>query len=179
MSDQDNSARKLSKAELLERIHHSYSRLEETLHPLSENQLTRPSPSGWAIKDHLSHLAAWELGVAELLQRRSRFAAMRVEEAVAQGKSEDEINDLIYRLYAQLSPAQAREKLREAHRQMLQALEGLSDDDLYRPYTAYLPQGSSGPEQPVMNWIVGDTFEHFDEHNGYIRDFLASAGKES
>jgi len=105
MTDQGTAEARMSKGELLERIQESYAALGETLRPLSEDQLDRPGPSGWAVKDHLAHLAVWELGIAELLQRRPRFAAMQVEEAFSQGQSQDEINDLIYQRNAVLSLA--------------------------------------------------------------------------
>ncbi len=175
MTGQDTSEKRWSKAGLLERIQAAYEALGETLRPLSDDQLSRPGPEVWAVKDHLAHLAAWELGVAELLQRRSRFAAMGIEEPVGPGQSWDNINDLIYRQNAGLSPSEALEKFHSSHRQMLQALAALSDEDLYKPYAAYLPEGSQGRQDPVLNWIVGNTFEHFDEHNGWIRAILSSS----
>ena len=174
MNDQESTEPKMSKAELLERIDASYAALAKTLQRLSDDQLSRPAPSGWAIKDHLAHLAAWELGIAVLLQHRPRFAAMQVEEAMEQGKNTDELNDLIYQQNAGLSPAEAREKFEAAHSQMLHALAALNDDDLYKPYTDYLPEGSQGSQEPVLNWIIGDTFEHFDEHQAYIRELVSS-----
>ena len=172
MTDQGTEEVRMSKDELLERIQGSYAALEETLRLLSEDQLDRPGPSGWAVKDHLAHLAVWEVGIAELLQRRPRFVAMQVEEAMSQGQSQDEINDLIFQRNVSLSLAQARRFLQSAHQQMLQALEPLSDDDLYKPYAAYVPEGDQVRQDPVMGWIIGNTFAHFDEHNGYIGELL-------
>lgn len=172
MVDQEPSQPKHSKAELLDRIRASYSALKETFQPLSDDQLSRPAPSGWAIKDHLAHLAAWELGITALLQHRPRFAAMQVEDAMEQGKSTDELNDLIYQQNVGLSATEAKQRFEAAHEQMLQALAALSDDDLYRPYADYLPEGSQGSQEPVLNWIVGNTFGHFDEHQEYIRTFF-------
>jgi len=174
MVDQEPSEPKRSKAELLERIQVSYAALEGTLQPLSDDQLSRPAPSGWAIKDHLAHLAVWELGIAALLQHHPRYAAMQVEEAMEQGKSTDELNDLIYQQNASLSPVEARQRFEAAHGRLLQALESLSDDDLYRPYTDYLPESSQGSQDPILYWIVGNTFEHFDEHKAYIRELVSS-----
>ncbi len=168
MGSQEWAEKKISKAELLERIRSSYSALEEALRPLSEEQLMRSDATGWTVKDHLAHLAAWELGIAELLQHRSRLAAMQVEEAEVQGKSDDEVNELIYRQNAGLTPAEALEKLRSAQQQMLKAIEALNDEDLYKPYSSYLPEGSPPRQAPVIKWIVGNTYEHFDEHLGWI-----------
>ena len=176
MDDQQTDTRSLNRpgihVELLERIERSRSELEGTLSSLSEEQMTKPGPSGWSIKDHLAHLAVWELGIAALLSRRPRFAAMQVEEAVAQGKSEEEINDLIYRRHAGLTVAEARQVFEGAHRQLLEALQALGDEDLFKPYSAYLPEGSDPRQDPVINWIVGNTFGHFDEHHGYIQAIL-------
>jgi len=165
---------RIGKAELLEQIHRSYTALVEIIQPLNESQMARHLPSGWAVKDHLAHLAAWELGIAALLQHQPRFAAMQVEEADEQGKSTDELNELIYQHNASLSAAEARGRFEAAHLQMLRALAALNDDDLYRPYADYLPEGSQGFQDPVLYWIIGNTFEHFDEHQAYIRELISS-----
>lgn len=167
---------RMSKAELLAKINQSRARLEDSLGRLSESQLTRPGPDGWSIKDHLAHLAAWELGMAELLGRGDRFAAMQVETVFALGHGEDEdltdeINALIYQHHAGLSYAQVLAEFREVHRQMLDAINAFSDMDLYRAYSDYTPDGK-GPQAPVINWIMGNTYEHYDEHTQYIQKLL-------
>lgn len=165
-----------NKTELMARIHQSRSALEATLNSLSHDQLVKAGSSGWSIKDHLAHLATWELGIAELLRRRPRFAAMQVEEAVAQGKSEEEINALIYKHHANLSLAEVMDQFQEAHRQLLDALYALDDQDLLRPYASFVPEGGEDPQDPVVHWIVGNTYPHFDEHLGYIKTLLSETG---
>jgi uncharacterized damage-inducible protein DinB len=160
------------KAEMLERIAHARAALEETLNSLNPEQFSQVGQGEWSIKDHLAHLATWELGVAELLRRRPRFAAMQVEEAVSQGKSEDEINDLIYHQHVDLPQAEIMHKFRDAHLQLLAALDELDDEDLSKPYAAYVPDGSGNPQRPVVQWIIGNTYQHFDEHHGYILRIL-------
>jgi hypothetical protein len=176
MDQEKKTEPRKTKAELIERIQRSYENLEDTLRPLSDAQLSRPGPSQWAVKDHLTHLTAWELGIVELLQHRPRFTIMQVDDAVKQGKSEDQINDLIYQRNASLTPQQTLEQFRSAYRQLLAVLDGLDDEDLYKPYNSYLPEGIRSPgsrrEEPVIDWIVGNTFGHFDEHNGWIQEIL-------
>ena len=174
MDNQGTTEKRQSKEELLEQISNAYNEMEETLRPLSEEQLARPGSDGWAVKDHLSHLADWEAGVADLLQGKPRFSSSAVEEAEAQGKSVDEVNEIIYAQNTGLSAAKARAKYQAAHRQMLDALQSMSDDDLYKPYAAFLPNGEAGPQDPIINWIVSNTYEHYDEHNGWIRKLLES-----
>jgi hypothetical protein len=158
-----------NKAELMQRISNSRTALEEMLNSLSQEQLNRSGSSGWSIKDHMAHLAAWELGIAELLRCRSRFAAMQVEEAVSQGKSEEEINDLIYHQHAALPLAEIRRKFRDAHSQLLAVLDELDDKDLLKPYASFADEGGTTQQRPVVNWIIGNTYAHFDEHLGYIQ----------
>ena len=58
----------ISKTELMDRITAGYEALERVLRGLDETQIDRTGPDGgWAIKDHLFHLAAWERGIAWLL----------------------------------------------------------------------------------------------------------------
>lgn len=170
MDDLQNE--RIGKAELLARIRRSRLALEDELSALSEEQLSIPASNGWSIKDHLVHLATWELGIAELLRGRPRFAAMHVEEAVFQGKSEEAVNELIYRQHANLSLSQVMDKFKDAHRQLLETLETLHDEDLYKPYASFVPGGEDSRQDPVINWIIGNTYEHFDEHRGYIRSAL-------
>jgi lactoylglutathione lyase len=164
-----------SKEELLARIQTSRRTLEDSVQALSEDQLARRGPFGWSVKDHLAHLATWELGIVELLQKRPRFAAMGVEEAVSEGKTEDEINELIFRRRAHRTADEVMADFEEVHARMLQLLDNLDETALFQPYASYLPEGSSGSQLPVIHWIASNTYEHFEEHHGYIRALLEDA----
>lgn len=172
-------SKKYSKAELVERIQQSYTALEELLGTLTEAQCTQPGPEGWAVKDHLTHITAWERGMAALLSRKPRFEAMGLSDDEVRSLSEDEMNGLIMQRNAHLSAGQALETFRSAHRQFLSVLETLSDADLYRPYDAYLPSAppvdETDPSSPVINWIFGNTYQHFDEHAGWIKEIVLTS----
>ncbi len=172
-ADPERIAR-LTKADLLARISSSRAELEKTLSGLSEKQLTTPGPEKWAVKDHLVHLAVWELGIAALLQHHDRLAAMNVDEETFRTKSEDEINDVIYQQYAHLSWDEVVPKYQESHRRLLEALQTLSDEDLYQPYAYYVVEPRNAPQDPVINWIVGNTCGHFDLHLPWIKTVLQS-----
>lgn len=162
----------LGKTTLLERIQHYRAILEETVRELDDERLCRPGLEDWSIKDHLAHLSTWEKGMVELLQKRPRFAAMGVEEAFIQGRSEDEINDLIFRQNKELSVQETLRKFNQVHSEMLQLLEKLSDSELNRPYSDYVPGGDAKRKDPVIFWVIGNTYAHFDEHTAYIRGLL-------
>ena len=161
---------------LLDQIELSRRAFEETIEGLSDDQMEAREDGAWAITDHLVHRAAWEKGVAEFLRGRPRAAGMGLDEE-AWELSMDEVNDAIYEQNRHLSATQAREMLEEAHVAMLDALVGLSDEDLSRPHAHFLPHGTEGvaSERLILETIVANTYEHYDEHAEYIRESVTKS----
>ena len=58
---------------------------------------------------------------------------------------------------------------------MLDALAPLSDEDLQRPYSDFDPAATQGADRPIIGWIVGDTYDHYDEHRGWIEELLRAS----
>ncbi|MBK7217028.1 MAG: ClbS/DfsB family four-helix bundle protein [Candidatus Promineofilum sp.] len=164
----------ISKTELMDRIAAGYEALEQTVAGLDGLQLEHPGPEGWAIKDHLFHLAAWERGIAWLLTRRSRFQGMEITPEEWYNLTMDQVNDLVYQRNRERPATEALAALREAHQTMLDALAPLSDADLQRPYAEYGEGGGRSADRPIIGWIIGDTYEHYEEHLGYLRAILAA-----
>jgi hypothetical protein len=56
----------------------------------------------------------------------------------------------------------------------LAALSRLSDADLKKPYSHYQP---SDPDQkrPVLDWVGGNTYEHYAEHIAWINQLLSES----
>lgn len=162
--------RPASKTELLERIEQGRIGLAETINRLSEAELLRPNPeSGWTIKDHLAHLAAWEFGIAALLQRRPRWAAMGLDEATVATHEMDDLNEIVYRQNKDRPLAEVLAYFQEAQAQMLAALGRLSEEELFKPYAYYEAREASDDDtRPIMDWISGNTYEHYVEHQGWI-----------
>jgi uncharacterized protein (TIGR03083 family) len=168
--DTKDAKQPANKAELLEHIQLSRAALAELLAPLEPAQLLRPSSTGWSIKDHLAHIAAWELWAAGQLLRQPGSQGAQIEAAIAQGKDETEINDLIQRQNAGLSLDEVQRAYQQAHLQMLQALERLSDADLDSPYQAFVSgREINPPDLPVRDVIINNTYDHYDQHTKYIR----------
>src|SRR5574341_1887017 len=83
-------------SELFLRIARGRTDLEEWMVKLSDAQLTAPGKDGWAIKDHLAHLAAWEAGTTALVRGESRYAAMGLDLGKLAPDDFDAINQQIY-----------------------------------------------------------------------------------
>ena len=159
-----------TKAEVLDRIQRARASLEGVTGGLSEQQLIAPAPDGgWSIKDHLAHLAAWEAGIAALLQRRPRYPAMGLDGETFLNTDEDGLNAIIYQQNSGRSLGEVRAAFRGAQRELLDALAGLTDADLLRTYSHYQPdEPGEDSGEPIVNWIAGNTYEHYDEHRSWI-----------
>ena len=165
----------ISKTELMDRITAGYEALERVLRGLDDAQLSRSgSDEGWAIKDHLFHLAAWERGIAWLLGRRSRTEGMEITAEEWYTLTMDQVNDLVYRRNRERPAAEALTAFREAHREMLDALAPLSDADVQRPYEAYGEGGGRSADRPIIGWIIGDPYAHYEEHLTYLQAILTA-----
>jgi hypothetical protein len=119
------------------------------------------------VKDHLAHLAAWNLSLVALLEGRDRDAAL----GIGGVPDEDSANHVLQRRHRDLVLDEAT-ALQLGSRQMVRdALARLQDVDLSRPYSHFQPDrpGPNGA-QPVLGWINGNTDEHADEHSAYIRE---------
>jgi uncharacterized protein (TIGR03083 family) len=153
-------------ASLLRRIEHGWNDLQAYLGTLSEEQLTKPTDAaGWTVKDHLIHLAIWEDGVYALLEGRSQREGMEVDEATWR-QGIDAINAVIQQRYHDLPLGEVLETFRVKHERLVSRIKSMTDDDLLRPYRHY--DTASDREQPVVGWIVGNTFEHYAEHKPWI-----------
>ena len=159
------------KADLLERIQRSRLALDATLDRLSEAQLTAPGPDGgWSVKDHLAHITAWEQGIVALLHRRPRWAAMGLDEAAIRGADEDAINAVLYEQAKDRPLDDVLAAFHDSYRQILVTVDGLSDADLFRTYSHYAPdEPGEDSGDPIIGWIIGNTYEHYDEHHRWIK----------
>jgi hypothetical protein len=155
------------KSDLLGRVERSWEELDQLVGALSDDQLSRPGPDGWAIKDHLAHLAAWELSLVGLLEGRDRVAAMGLPSA--DYHDVDQLNAEVLALHRRLGAAEARALLDDANDRVRAALGRLSDEDLQRPYAHYQAhENEAQGKQPVIGWVVGNTYEHVEEHRQII-----------
>jgi uncharacterized damage-inducible protein DinB len=150
---------------LLERIEASWNDVFERVTNLGPGGLMLVAPDGWAVKDHLAHVAAWEHSLLGLITGRDRLAAMGVLEPVEHDT--DAINAAVQKLHAAETQEQVLKYFRESHAELMVALGKMSDADLQKPYSFFQPI-SPEEERPVIGWVAGNTWEHYAEHIGWI-----------
>ena len=157
----------VSLANLFARLNPSRERLEAFVASLSPRELTTPfGDDGWTVKDHLAHLAAWEAGIAALIGGGSRAIRMGLDERTyAAALDSDALNTEIYALWRDQPLPDVLDAFELAHKELLVEVGRLGDTDLIRPVRTFDPTwtGPSG-DNPIVAYIAGNTFGHFDEH---------------
>jgi hypothetical protein len=130
--------------------------------------------AGWSAKDHLAHLAAWERSVLFVLRDGlSQWEGLGVDEQTYTTRRDDDffrINDLIHSREQDRPLEDVLLELRSINEAMATTIEAMSDDDLQKPVDDYRHDGDS---TPVLRWISGDIWDHYDEHRGNIVKILA------
>ncbi len=151
-----------------------WARLNAKIDSLGRDGLLVTGPDGWAVKDHLVHLAAWERSLLALLVGVDRSEAMG-----AGGESDVEpINAKVWAAHRDDTPEDALAHFRDTHASLMSALGALSDDDLRLPYNHYQPNDpmpSPGGDRPVLDWVAGNTYEHYAEHIDWIDQLVRTA----
>lgn len=163
-----------TKTDLMSEIENSWSELNAALHRLTEHQLVEPRDAeGWAVKDHLTHMAVWERSVVYLLQGKPRHEGLGIDEALYLRGGYDKINAAIQQQCKDLAADEALANLRSVHSQLLGLLERLSDTDLQKPYSYYLPDEPGEEDSaPILYKVYGNSAGHFKEHLGWIQSLV-------
>ena len=149
-----------NKAELLTSIDQAWTMLEETIRSLDTDRMTIPGLEGWSIKDHLAHITTWEriLLIAHL-QSHSFAEAANMDEstskATEQMTAEQGLNDFFYQRDKETSLAMVLENFRETHQQLRAELAKIDFMDNH-----------------LVQVIMGDTYEHYTLHNGFIQALI-------
>lgn len=165
-----------TKAELMQHIERDWERLSALLDKLSPFQFTEiKNAEGWTVKDHVAHMAAWEKSAIAFLQSIPRHRGLGVPEDIYSSRDVERINADIYQTHADDPPEVVRARLIDTHQQMLQILSRLTDEDLMKPYSDYLPdERRDGEGPPAINFIYGATAHHFRTHQRWIEEMLAA-----
>lgn len=171
----DTMERRYTKADLLNAIEASWTKLNEALDRLTPEQMTEiRDPEGWSVKDHLVHMDAWERSVVVFLQGRPRHEGLGVDEQIYDRGDDDEINAAIQEQRKDISLSEALSELREVHGQLVSLLEPMTDDDMYKANSDFQP-ASSGErdERPIAGMIYSNTANHFTEHQEWIESLVS------
>jgi uncharacterized damage-inducible protein DinB len=103
-------------AELLSRVDRAWEALERTVGRLTPAQLTDVrDPAGWAVKDHLMHVAAWEAAFLGRFAGKPVHEVLGLDEAVM-AQDEDTQNAVLFERHRHRPLAEVLDTLKANHR---------------------------------------------------------------
>jgi hypothetical protein len=157
--------------EIVSRIESTWQDLDGLVSPMDVKGLSAPGPERWAVKDHLVHVGAWEHWLLALFEHRDKLAAMGADGA---DKQIDDVNAVVYEKHRDDTVEQALAYFRDAHEQLMAFLRTQSTEDFLRPYATFFDSGREATEQPVLEAVAGNTYDHYPEHVQWIKELTAS-----
>ncbi len=164
-----------TKGELLARIDSDWTALRRDVDAVEHGLREVEAADGWSVKDHVSHIGAWEEGLRALLEKGDRQAAMGVAGLPAQSGF-DEINAAIRLLHHNKSWNVVEDEALVIHAGLLNVLSRMTDEELLHPFSHYEPSsaGLDHGGNPIYAWIKGNTYEHYAEHRPWIASLIES-----
>ncbi len=144
----------MNRTALEERIRRTWDDLQAAVGGLDDGQLTAPGRDGWSVKDHLAHIAHWEEYLLASLHGRDPLAALGLD--VGRDPDEHAINAALRERDAGRAPAEVRRLLADTHASVMEHVRALDDAGVQRH----------------LRLIEGNTWQHFDEHRGWIGALL-------
>jgi hypothetical protein len=160
-------AEQKSKAELLEMRRALYTHFDALIAGLSEQQIQMPGVNGdWSVKDHIVHLTFWErVNLLEILKAIEQGTSWADPGLESTEEVRDKTNELVYLQNKGRSLADVLSEFQATHQQIMEYLEKLSEKELKTPYEWL--EGYT-----IITWL-GEPNGHYDEHEQYIRGWLA------
>ncbi len=170
------------KSEMMRKIDAAWKEIETYLAGLSEAQMTDlHDAQGWNVRDHITHLAAWEESVAMLFHRVPRYQTLGIDPAKYSTRqliisNIDEVNADIRARLQNVSSAAALEEFRRIHKLLMMSVGMLSDTDLNQATAGFFPPSLSNDERRLLALIESNTSEHYVEHLSWIKTLVSTAG---
>jgi hypothetical protein len=149
----------MTKSELLQHVAETWDMFRGGFADLDEAQMMRPGPEGWAVKDHIAHVTAWErILLVRHVRGRSFAEAAEMDEVTShatQGMTaETGLNDYFFERDRDLTLAAVLLASKAMHRELLDAIDALPDERLMEP--------------SLLTHIADNTYEHYEEHRRII-----------
>lgn len=160
-----------TKQQVLTEMDRAWDDLQSTISGVDADDLTdRTDAAGWSAKDHLAHLSAWANSVLVMIREgRPQHEGLGIDEATYETEGYDLKNEVVRQSRAGMSLPEVQTDLEHVYRELTRVLEGMSDEDLQRPCSAFV-QG--GQDFEIIHKINGNTWSHLDEHRVYIERIL-------
>ncbi len=153
-----------SKSELLNDIENEWSRLMATVEKLNPDQMVKPDAGGWSPKDNLAHLTEWmKILIGYYMDNRPAAEVCGIPQEDVQDWDFEHMNKIFYERNKNRSIDDVVDEMKLVYSEVVGRLESTPFEDLMKPR---FPDGPD--KQPLLNWVLGNTSEHFAEHRENI-----------
>ena len=154
--------------ELLSMIDAEWSALMVVVGKLSPTQMVTPDEGGWSPKDNLAHLMEWmKILIYNNLGAQSAHEVMGVAPEITKEWTFDVMNKVLFECHQHRSAEDVLADLKRVYGDLLAKLNSMTFDDLMKPRFPDDPA-----KGPFLNWVRGNSFEHFAEHREYMERVL-------
>jgi hypothetical protein len=168
-----------SKAQLLDWIKNARTPLDSLIAQMTEEQMLQAGVENRSsVKDLLAHITTWEHHLVRGLYAAARDKVGQVYVIDPQEPWEegglDAVNELIFTRNAQLPLGQVLSDFQRSLRDVLQAVDALSERDLFDP------EGLEQVFGETVERVIGsDTFYHYPVHIQSISVWLEKQGQSA
>lgn len=151
---------------LVNKIQAGFEAILQAISGLNASQVSVPDQGGWSIKDNLAHLTVWEKIMLQAdLDHQPAHQVLQLDEQRLKGMNEDAINAVIYERNQGRTYEAVLADFQQTTQQAIERLQALPFSELMGP------AGREDPEnRPLLLWVAGNTYEHFEEHLPRIQD---------
>jgi hypothetical protein len=157
-----------STSELLDEIDREWSALMRVVDQLTPEQMTTPDAGGWSPKDNLAHLTEWmKILLGYHMDNLPAHQVVGVEPDVTRDWDMDVINKVLFERNRPRSSGEILDELKQVYADVVDRLKATPFDELMKPRFADDPE-----QQPLLNWVLGNTSGHFAEHRFTIEKML-------
>ena len=159
-----------SKEELFSAIEREWKALIAVVSKLDDKQMVIPDAGGWSPKDNLAHLSEWMKSMMGIhLDRLPTQEVWGTSAEVAKRFDIDEVNAIFFERNQNRFTDEVMDELKQVYERLITKLNSIPFEDLLKPRFYDDPQ-----KRPVLNWVIGDTSDHFAEHRATLEKSVPS-----
>lgn len=156
----------MKRDEAVNKLRGARKELLESLHGVPEEDKVRPNAvEKWSIKDLLAHIASWDEEVLRVIQAFAMQAEPRYSYVISERNDFSAWNSEQVEQRKERTPEQIEAEFRNSRRDLIQVVEGLTDQVLMRPKMT--PWGKVRSGFDLLNEMV----EHDAEHTKDVRSW--------
>jgi hypothetical protein len=157
-----------STRELVAAIEREWNELWAVVNRLALEQMNTPDAGGWSPKDNLAHLTVWlNILMSHYIDGKPADKVLGVPIEITRDWDSDVINSAMFERNRDRGLDDVTQELKQAYAALIDKLRSVPFDQLLKP------RFSDEPEKgPLLDWVLGNTTDHFAEHRAVIENAL-------